>query len=164
MQTVRNFAHKRFGEIGRVVLEADVKTVKLNGKPIPEGSIEYLMNFALQSLQDAYAGATDEAEAKASWQKRFDRLVEGKIGVREGGSGVSEEVRVARTIVRAKLKAKLTKGDYEAKYKDDDEAVDAVFAKNKDKLQPFVDERLAELKKERERKAKLAKQADELEI
>jgi hypothetical protein len=163
MQTVRNFAHKRFGEIGRVVLEADVKVVKLNGKPIPEGSVEYLLNFALQSLQDAYAGAENADEAKANFAKRFERLIEGKIGVREGG-GVSEETRVARTIVRAKLKAKLDKAEYEAKYKDDDEAVDAVFAKNKEKLQPFVDARLEELRKERERKAKMAKAVDELDI
>jgi hypothetical protein len=164
MQTVRNFAHKRFGDIGRVVLESDVKVIKLNGKPLPEQSVEYLLNFALQSLQDAYAGAESADEAKANFAKRFERLIEGKIGVREGGTSVPEATRVARSIVRAKLKAKLEKAEYEAKYKDDDAAVDAVFEKNKEKLQPFVDARLEELRKERERKAKMAKAVDELDI
>lgn len=165
MQTVREFSHRRFGAIGRVVLEADVKVVKLNGQPLPEGSVEYLLNFALQSLQDAYAGAGTEAEAKGAFGTKLDRLIAGTIGVRlGGGTSVSEEIRVARQITRAKLKAGLEKAVYERDYKDNDDAVDAVFAKNEVKLRPFVDEKLAELKREREAKAKLTGKSGELEL
>lgn len=165
MQTLREFNHRTFGQIGRVVLEADVKVMKLNGLPIPDASVEYLLNFALQSLQDAYAGAKTEAEATGAFGTKLDRLIAGTIGVRlGGGASVSEETRVARQITRAKLRAGLEKDVYEAKYKEDDEAVDAVFAKNEAKLRPFVDEKLAELKREREAKARLAGKSGELEL
>ena len=36
------------GYVGKVMLESDVTVVKLNGKPIHENSIEYLLNFGLQ--------------------------------------------------------------------------------------------------------------------
>ena len=164
MQTLREFNHRTFGAIGRVVLEADVKVMKLNGQPIPDASVEYLLYFALQSLQDAYAGAKTEAEAKGAFGTKLDKLIAGTIGTRVGGAGVSEETRVARQITRAKLRAGLEKDVYEAKYKEDDEAVDAVYAKNEAKLRPFVTEKLEELKREREAKAKLANKSGELEL
>lgn len=170
MQTVREFSHRRFGAIGRVVMEADVKVVKLNGKPIPEGSVEYLLNFALQSLQDAYAGAGNEAEAKGSFNTKLDRLIAGTIGTRSGGTSVSDETRIARRLVKNAMKAKLGKEseDWKAFEALEDtaqaERLDEVFAKNEAKLRPLVDAELAELKKERERKAKLAGQAGGLEL
>lgn len=162
MQTVREFNHRTFGQIGRVVLDADVKSVKLNGKDLPIGSIEYLLNFALQSLQDAYAGAKSEAEAQGAFNTKLDRLVAGTIGVRlGGGASASEETKIARQITKAALKAKLDKDEFDALT---DERLDEVFEKNEAKLRPMVDARLAELAKERERKAKLAKASGELEL
>ncbi len=159
----RAFEHKTHGQIGAVHLVADVAKVAIDGKELPGKSVEYLLNFALQSLQDAYAGAKNEAEAKAMFAKRLENVIAGTIGQRVGGGGQSEETRVTLSVVRAILKAKLTAEAY-AQYKDDDEAVMAAFDKNKAKLQPFVDERLEELRKERERKAKLVKNAGELEL
>lgn len=164
IETVREFNHRTFGSVGRAVLSAKVAEVTLNGKALPIGSVEYLLNFALQSLQDAYAGAKTEAEAKGAFDTKLDRIIAGTVGVRMGGGGVSEETKVARQVVREILRKKLDKEVYEAKYKDDDAAVDEAFAKNEAKLRPFVDERLAELKAERDRKAKLASKAGELEL
>jgi len=151
----REFAHKTHGQIGQVHLTADVTKVTIAGKEIPSKSVEYLLNFALQSLQDAYAGAKNEGEARGMFEKKLAALVEGTIGLRTGTS-VSEETRVAISVTRAILKANLTAEAF-AKYKDDDDAVLAAFEKNRDKVQPHVDARIAELRKERERKAKLAK-------
>lgn len=162
MQTVREFNHKTFGAIGRVVLDADVKSVKLNGKDLPAGSIEYLLNFALQSLQDAYAGAKNEAEAQGAFNTKLDRLVSGTIGVRlGGGNSVDEATKVARQITKAAFKFKLDKDAFDALT---DDRLDELFEKNEAKLRPMVDARLAELTKERERKAKLAKASGELEL
>jgi len=161
----REFNHRTFGAIGRVVLEADVKVLKVNGKPVPESSVEYLLTFALQSLQDAYAGAKNEAEAKGAFEGKLAKLIEGSIGIRTGGAGVSEETRVARQIVATMLRTK-----HEAKWneikdaKDKDEQLDGIFAKNEEKLRPAVEARLEELRKERDRKAKLAKNVGELEL
>lgn len=159
----REFAHKTHGAIGAVHLTAQVDKVTVDGKELPGKSVEYLLNFALQSLQDAYAGAKTEAEAKSMFAKRLENVIAGTIGQRVGGGGQSEEVRVAIQITKAILKAKLTEEAF-AKYKDSDDEVLAAFEKNKDKLQPLVDTRLKELQKERERKAKLAASAGELDL
>lgn len=158
----REFNHRTHGEIGSVHLVAEVAKVTVDGKELPGKSVEYLLNFALQSLQDAYAGGKSQEEAKGLFDKKLAALMEGTIGTRTTGGGQSEETRVTLQVVRSILKAKLTKEAYEA-YKEDDDAVLAAFAKNEAKLRPFVDERLAELKKERERKARLAA-ATELDI
>ena len=163
VETVREFAHRQYGAIGRVVLSADVAKVTLNGSELPIGSVEYLLNFALQSLQDAYAGAKNEAEAKGAFNTKLDKLLAGTIGTR-ASAGVSDEVRIARQVVREVLRKDLAKDVYEAKYKDDDEAVDAVYEKNRAKLEDEVKTRLAKLAEERERKAKLAKSSGELEL
>lgn len=164
IETVREFNHRTFGHVGRAVLSAKVVDVTLNGKTLPIGSVEYLLNFALQSLQDAYAGAKNEAEAKGAFDTKLDRIIGGTVGVRMGGGGVSEETKVIRQVVREILRKRLEKDAYEAKYKDDDAAVDEAFAKNEAKLRPFVDERMEELKKERERKAKLAASSGDLDL
>lgn len=164
VETVREFNHREHGSIGRVVLSADVATVTLNGKELPIGSVEYLLNFALQSLQDAYAGSKTEAEAKGAFDGKLDKLIAGTIGTRSGGAGVSDETRISRQVVREVLRKSLTKEAYEAKYKDDDAAVDAVYGKNVAKLEGEVKTRLAKLAEERARKAKLVKSSSDLEL
>jgi len=103
----RDFAHRTYGAIGSVELAAMVGDIKLDGQVLPDTSVEYLLNFALQSLQDAYAGAKDAKEAQALWAKKRDALIAGTIGVRTGGAGVDEATAVARIIVRQYAKAKL---------------------------------------------------------
>jgi hypothetical protein len=165
---VREFIHRTYGNIGRVVMAADVKEVKINGKVLPESSVEYLLNFALQSLQDAYAGSDNPAEAKGAFDTKLDKLLAGTMGTRTGGSGVTEEVRIARTIVKAMLLKQLT-GDELATFKElKDAALDArldeVYTKNEAKIKPAVEERIKELAAERARKAKLADKIGGLEL
>lgn len=169
MQTVREFNHKRFGHLGKVVLESNVTTIKLNGKPVAESSIEYLLNFALQSLQDAYAGAENAEQAQGLWDKKLDAILNGTLGARSGGAGVDEFTKTARSILKGKLKTQLGKDSAEWKEFDESDAdvqnarLDSLFTKNEAKLRPIVEERLEELKRERARKAKLASNG-ELEL
>jgi hypothetical protein len=163
MQVVREYAHKEHGSIGRIVLETDASVIKLNGKPIPEGSMEYLLTFALQAFQDAYAGAKNKDEAQSGFDKRFQRVLEGKIGVREGG-GVTEEVRIARRVMRLVYKTKLDKDAWQVFVDlpegEQNAKLDDLLVKNEAKMKPLVAEALEEARKERERKAKLGKGFD----
>lgn len=127
----RAFDHKTHGRIGVVEMVAEVGKVSVNGNVLPTSSVEYLLTFALQNLQDAYAGAESAAEAQARWQKKLDRLIEGSIGTRESGDGASLETRTIRTILGEMLRGagkwkELTEG------KDEGERaslLDAIFAK-----------------------------------
>lgn len=149
----RDFAHRTLGTIGALHLRANVDSVMVNGQQLPGKSVEYLLNFALQSLQDAYAGAKTSEEAKGFFDKKLEALIGGTIGTRTGG-GANEHDRVAVSVTRQILKAKLTAEAY-AKYKDSDDEVMAAYEKNREKIEPHVEARLRELAKERERKAKL---------
>ena len=73
----RGFTHRTFGEIGAVDMTAEVAKVTVNGTELPETSVEYLLHFALQSLQDAYAGAKNPTEAAAAFDKKLKALCEG---------------------------------------------------------------------------------------
>lgn len=142
-EIARSFNHRTFGAVGSVALAAEVGEVKLGGKRLPDASVEYLLNFALQSLQDAYAGAKNADEAKASWEKKLAAIVEGTLGQR-ASSGVSVETSVARQITRAALKAmwgaKSPKWAEFTGLADDVQAakLDEVFEKNEAKLAPQV--------------------------
>lgn len=163
----RGYKHRDHGEIGTAMLQVTgVDTVTLNGTKLPDDSVEYLLHFALQSLQDAYAGAKTADEAKAAWEKKLKAVQEGMVGVRVGGGGISEETRVARSIVRSAVKAKFGgKSPEWAKFtglSDDAQAakLDEWFAANEAAFRPAVDEKLAQLAAERKAKQGLAKKVE----
>lgn len=133
------------GRIGAVTLVADINEVTIDGKAVPEASVNYLLNFSLQSLQDAYAGAESLDEAMGSWEKKLTALVDGTIGVRGSGGGMSDEERaelyVAESIYATKFGKDTEKGKAFRELKDDDKAeflVDIV-AKLREQLPDFAD-------------------------
>lgn len=144
----RNFIHRTYGEINSVEVEANVTSFKVNGLDLPRVSVAYLLNFAFQSLQDAYAGAKNLAEAQALWEKRFERLLDGEIGVRSG-NGLSERDRmrysVAREILRSAMAAegKPYKGFTGLDAARQTEILDKVIASASDAIDKEVDKRLA---------------------
>ncbi len=146
MKITREFTHRTFGALGAVTLEIDSDRWTLNGTVLPTSSVAHLMTFALQTLQDAYAGAKDAAEAKALWAKKLDRLITGGIGVRQGG-GVGEETKLWRIVAGRVLRAKAP--ERWKKMKEDVDAIDAFVEKNRAKLQPFFDAEV-EARKRRE--------------
>lgn len=160
----RSFAHRTHGDIGEATLAVTAKgKLVLDGKELPDASAEYLLTFALQSLQDAYAGAADNAECVGAFEAKRDKIIEGTIGVRMGGSGVDEFTRVARMIVRKAFKDNNAAGsDARETFmaldpSDQDAKLDEWFAANEDTFRPVVEAEVASRKAERERRAKLAK-------
>lgn len=150
----RQFAHRTFGAIGSVAL-AGTAQLTLDGKPLPSGSVEYLLIFALQSLQDAYAGAQSADEAKANWEKKRDRLLDGTIGVRTSG-GVDEATKVARSLIRDQLrKSPQWDAFKELAQSAQDAKLDELFKRNEEALAPLVDQEVKRREAERKAKAKL---------
>lgn len=171
VQVTRSFAKRATeksewdGQISDAVsLEVQGKGVKflVNGTELPEASVQYLLNFSLQSLQDAYAGAKSLVEAKTNFQKRLDGLLAGSIGIREGG-GVSEEIRIRRQfvmdVVREQSRVKEGKPWKETQKKAEldalDEAtlnakLDAGYEKQAAHFEPLVKAKLAELEAARQ--------------
>jgi len=98
----REYNHRRFGLIGKVDLVVPEGAWKLDGKILPASSVEHLATFALQTLQDAYAGNETKVEAEANWAKKLVRLLEGTLGTR-GGEGLSDlrSIAVYRLFVAA---------------------------------------------------------------
>ena len=125
---------------------------------------DMVRNLALhglkQKIADAASGATTEAEATGAMSKAMDAIMAGEWSSRgSGGEGVDEFTAVARSMVRAHLKA--TWGKDSAKWKafdgtnDQAEKLDKVFADNEAIFRPLVETKVAERKAERERKAAL---------
>lgn len=162
----RAYDHKVHGRIGVVEMTADVGKVSIGGKELPATSVEYLLTFALQNLQDAYAGADSADDAQGRWQKKLDRLIEGTIGVREAGDGASVEVKMIRTVLGETLR-KTEKGKEAWKAHEDDRAewLDKVFAKQSEEVQAEITAKAKARIAEQQAKAKQVKAlADSIDI
>ena len=163
MKIERNYSHKVYGAIGSVTFETPKGKYILNGHELPDASVEHLMTFALQTLQDAYAGAKSTDEAKGAFNGKYDKLINGTIGTRGSGDGADERTRVARSVVYAALKIKFgAKSPEWAEFtgRPDDAQVarlDEIYAENEAVFAPRVDEEMAERAAKRARKADLAK-------
>lgn len=144
------------GRIGHVELVVDGEKWTLDGKELPDASIHYLMNFALQSLQDAYAGADGLKDATARWEAKRAALIDGTVGA-SGGGGVSDETTAQRYVMKRAYLAQVDDAK-KAAFKDMEPAdqadlLDRLFAKNAAKLATVVADRLAEMEAERKRRA-----------
>lgn len=162
----RSFDHKKFGRVGVVEMVAEVGEVTINGSTLPAASVEYLLTFALQNLQDAYAGAESTEDAGKRWSDKLARLIEGNIGVRSGGTSVSREVKVRRNVLAEQIRVK-GKGEVLKGLEGDERAtfLDSVWEKQSDDakaaIMALVAERIAE---EDARKAQAKTLADTIEL
>ena len=163
MEYNRTFTHRTFGKIGDVAFTVPKGRYAINGNELPESSVSHLMVFALQTLQDAYAGAKSTDEALGAFNGKLDKLLNGTIGTRGSGDGADERTRVARQIVRGLVKAKYgSKSTEWATFTGLDDAaqnakLDAMFAANEAALSGAVDEKIAELAAARAKRADMAK-------
>lgn len=112
------------GRVGSVEGVADINKIVLNGNELGAASINYLLNFSLQSLQDAYAGAESLAEATANFEKKLAALLDGTIGVRGAGGGMSDEDRAKAYVAEQAVRAKLPADEWKAM--DDDAKAERV--------------------------------------
>ncbi len=106
----RTYKHREHGDIGSVQLIVEDGKWTINGNELPTASVHYLANFALQSFQDAYAGAKSQDEAIGAFNKKVDAVVNGTVGLRTGG--VSDVHKVMRTLARKVLRRDLTKVEF----------------------------------------------------
>lgn len=162
MEYPRSFTHRTFGAIGAVTFETPKGRYAINGQVLPESSVAHLMTFALQTLQDAYAGAKSTDEALGAYNGKLDKLLNGTIGTRAAGDGADERTRVARSVMYAAAKAK-----FGAKSPDwatftglDDDArnakLDAWLVTNEAELSGAINDEMAAREAKRNRKASLA--------
>jgi hypothetical protein len=103
----RTYDHKAYGRIGIAELLVESKSdivVMLNGQELPPQSVDHLLTFALQTLQDAYAGAESETDAQERFNAKLERILAGTLGTRSGGNGVTEETRIMRMVLRPLVK------------------------------------------------------------
>lgn len=160
MDITRNYTHRTFGAIGSVAFTIPKGKFTLNGTELPEASVAHLMTFALQTLQDAYAGAKDQAEAVGAFNGKLDKLLTGTIGTRGSGDGADEHTRVARSVTMAVAKSNMGAKSPEwaafTALSDADQAakLDAWYAEHEATLAPAVD---AEIES---RRAKAARKTD----
>lgn len=121
MEVTRIYAHSgrkgsvALGDIGAVRLSFS-GTMQLDGRPLGPNATEHLLMFALQTLQDAYAGATTQADAVAAFTAKRNKLLDDTIGTRSGSAADPLET-FRRAIVRTALKG----GTNEAEYKKADD-------------------------------------------
>lgn len=151
------------GNIGEVVLTlGDDGTMTLDGTKLGDAAMRHLLNFALQTLQDAYAGAKSLDEAQGNFAKKRAALLEGTIGVRGSGDGESEATRIARKLVLAEFKLGLGAGWKDSeKWKafdgltpeEQNAKLDAAFEKNEAHFAPKVRAEIARLEEARRSKA-----------
>lgn len=161
---VRSFVSRSFGDIGKVELTIPDGDWAIDGKKLPASSVMHLATFALQTLQDAYAGAKDAAEAKGAFDGKLDKLLAGTIGTRSGGGGVTERDKVARIIVGEWFRGVFTPENPEhpkvAAYKAGNQAeryaiIDAIWTDNEAIFAEDVDAEVAARKAKADKLAKL---------
>jgi hypothetical protein len=162
MEYNRNFTHRTFGNIGAVTFEVPKGKYRINGNELPDASVAHLMTFALQTLQDAYAGAKSTDEALGAFTGKLDKLLNGTIGTRGSGDGADERTRVARSVVQQAAKAKFgAKSPEWATFTGlaDDERnakLDGWYEANKAAFDPAIDEEMARRAAKRAAKTELA--------
>jgi hypothetical protein len=151
-EITREFVSKDHGHIGtsgwRVAQDGSAEMLDgTDWVDIPDSSRDALALFALQTLQDAYAGKTTKAEAIGSYLKKRDGYIAGTIGTRSTSwDSVARELVVASLIAGDKEFGKL-KGDARKA------RVAGVLDKNKAKesFKALVDGEIAKRKAEADR-------------
>lgn len=151
------------GRIGATTLRIDAPSkgnvvFYLDDAELPEQSALYLMTFSLQSLQDAYAGAESIDEAVAAWEKKRDALINGTIGTRGDGGGLTDQERaelyVAENAVRSKIGAEAWKAlDDAARVARTESAVEKLRTANAEAFAAAVTARIVHVVEQRAKKA-----------
>ena len=162
MEYNRSYTHRTYGNIGAVTFEVPKGKYRINGNDLPEASVAHLMTFALQTLQDAYAGAKSTDEALGAFNGKLDKLLNGTIGTRGSGDGADERTRVARSVVMAAAKAKFGAKSPEwtaftgLETDERNAKLDGWYDANKAAFDPAIDEEMARRAAKRDAKAGLA--------
>ncbi len=119
---------------------------------------------AKKAAEEDESGASQADHANAMMEACLKQLVEGVWASRAGGTGVDDFTRVARMVVRPVYKSKLdkeaTKAFTELTAAEQNEILDAVYAKNEDVFKPVVEQEIERRKEEAKAKTALAQGID----
>ena len=154
------------GRVGHAEFVIDGNKWMMDGKELPEVSVRYLIEYGIrQNLTDAYANGSDLEDGRARWQARYDALVNGTIGVRGSGGGVSDETTAQRYVMKRAYLAQVDDAK-KAAFKnmepaDQADLLDRLFAKNAAKLATEME---AERKRRAAERAKLAGMGVDLDL
>lgn len=136
--------------IGTIESTWEIGAVTINGAEISSRGVEHLLNFAFQSLQDAYAGSENETDAVAAWGDKLNRIINGTIGARVAGSGQSALMREVFSLIGANLREN-NKTEWKAMSDDDKAAtIEAKYEALSDDVKAKVTE-LAQTELDRKR-------------
>jgi hypothetical protein len=152
MDIKRSFSHKATEtDFGAVAIDFPTKGWTLNGEDLPEASVRAVVNQGLQILQDTYAGVGKSKtvdEAKGMFDKKLAALIAGTVGQRTGGGGVDELTKVMRQIARRAARGQASVEEYKAftakPAAEQNERLDAIIDKNRDKLEAKAKAQIAE--------------------
>lgn len=144
--TSRSYAHKVYGQIGAVTMTSPDGEWTLNGAPLPERSVDHLLTFALQTLQDAYAGADSADVAKTKFVDKLAKLIVGTLGTRSAsGEAVDDATRHMRIIMRPLVAANFGKLAWKATEEEEKiEYIDEAYDGLADDDRAAIDEAVAE--------------------
>ena len=157
-EVTRDFTSKAYGKIGqsgwRVTKTGAAEMLRAgNWVLVPDATRDALAMFALQTLQDAYAGAKTASEAVGSFDKKLDAYIDGTVGTRATSwESVAREIITLALVKRDPEFKKLEAATRSAR-------VSAAMAKNMEnvKFLAMVNEEIA---KRAEEAAKLKAMAD----
>lgn len=144
--TSRSYAHKVYGQLGAVTMTSPDGEWTLNGQPLPERSIDHLLTFALQTLQDAYAGADSATVAWTKFGDKLAKLIAGTLGTRSAsGDAPDAETRHMRMIMRPLVAANFGKLAWKTMEEDEKvEYIDEAYDGLSDDDRAAIDEAVAE--------------------
>jgi len=153
MDITREYNHRKHGEIGKVTFTAPDGKYTVNGKELPASGVAHLLTFALQSFQDAYAGADNHDEAVALHDKKVQAVINGTVGTRTGG--VTDIHRVMRSLARKVLRRDMTTDEFKAfnatEKTEQNAKLDAMVEANADAYESAADKHIkAEAKRQAE--------------
>lgn len=167
----RTYDHKDDGRIGkagiRIMADGTVEMYHNDGdwQKLSVGSAEYMLNFSLQTFQDAYGGADkNKATRVKEFNDKVAKVLDGTIGTGGGGgkrTSAEDEAKLnlARTFL---AKNKDATAKLNGKAADRDAVVAAFWDKNGKKL---ADQLAAEIAKvEARRKAEAEAEAERAKI
>lgn len=149
---------------------AKTETLPVDWEKLPMQAKEKIIAYGVQRIFNDMVGGAERfptVEKKVAHVKeQIERFYKGEIG-RASGGGVSTEVSIGRSLVRAALKLKYgAKSETWAKFtglgdEEQNAKLDEVFEKNRE---AFAEEVKKEMKRRADAAAKRAKQAEGLDL
>lgn len=143
----QTFQHKEDkSPLGTIDIRVDVVSATINGKPMPNSSIEWAWNYGVRKgFADSYAAGKTQSERQGLFNKRLDAAIAGSIGGRIRNV-TSTITKIIRDIVKAQLMRKPNHWKKFSALKDTaakNEYLDKIYTQYETVFKPLVDAEIA---------------------